>query len=263
MAQRQYGDVTVELGDDYVATVEMHRPPNTFFDTALIRALADAYADLDREPDCRAIVLCAEGKHFCAGANLSEKLQQSDRGEAAEHGDTLYPEALRVVSAATPVVAAVNGGAIGGGLGLACTADFRIGAPTTTMAAVFAQLGFHHGFGLTATLPPLVGQQRALELLMTGRRIDGTEAHRIGLLDRLVAPEELRAEAHRLAAEIAAAAPLAVVSIRQTMRADIAERFRAATERELAEQARLRATEDYREGVTASRARRKPQFFGR
>ena len=79
-------------------------------------------------------------------------------------------------------------------------------------SANFARLGFHHGFGLSATLPPLVGQQQALELLYSGRRVDGETAHRIGLADRLVTLGGLRAEAHALAAEIAASAPLAVAS---------------------------------------------------
>jgi enoyl-CoA hydratase/carnithine racemase len=131
------------------------------------------------------------------------------------------------------------------------------------MTANFAQLGFHHGFGLTILLPPLVGQQRAMELLMTGKRIDGEEAYRIGLLDRFVALEDVRHEAIAFAREIASSAPLAVASIRETMRGDIAERYRASTDRENEEQARLRQTEDYREGVKAYSERRPGDFKGR
>src|SRR6185295_18257851 len=92
----------------------------------------------------------------------------------------------------TPVVAAVQGAAIGGGLGLALWPDFRIAAPEARFSANFARLGFHHGFGLTVTLPRVVGQQRALELLYTGARIDGKRAHAIGLVDRLVPLAALR-----------------------------------------------------------------------
>ncbi len=148
---QQFGDVSVDIGADYVAEVEIHRPPDNFFDMKLIRSLAEAYDALDADPSCRAIVLCAEGKHFCAGADFSAR----SRAEALpeEGAASLYREAVRLFRAQTPVVAAVQGAAIGGGLGLACSADFRVGAPEARFAANFARLGFHHGFGLTVTLP--------------------------------------------------------------------------------------------------------------
>ena len=128
---------------------------------------------------------------------------------------------------------------------LACAADFRVGCPEARFSANFALLGFHQGFGLSITLPAIVGPQRGMELLYTGRRIDGTEAASIGLVDRLVAQGDVRAEAHALAAEIARAAPLAVDSIRQTLRGHLADEIRAVTRREDAAQARLRAPADF------------------
>jgi 2-(1,2-epoxy-1,2-dihydrophenyl)acetyl-CoA isomerase len=157
-------------------------------------------------------------------------------------------------------VAAVRGAAIGGGLGLALSADFRVGSPESRLSANFARLGFHHGFGLSVTLPAIVGQQRALEMLYTGVRLGGEDAYRIGLLDRLVAADEVDATAALLATEIAASAPLAVESIRQTMRGDLATRIRAATDREKAEQDRLSVTADFAEGVRASAERRPADF---
>lgn len=247
-------EVTLDVGDDHVATVEIHRPPHNYFDAELIGGLADAYEAVDADPAARAIVLCAEGKSFCAGALLGR-----DRPTAKD----LYGEAVRLFAARTPVVAAVQGAAIGGGLGLALATDFRVGAREVRCSANFARLGFHHGFGLTVTLPAVVGQQRALELLYTGVRIGGEEAYRIGLLDRLASLPDVRAEAHRLAADIAGSAPLAVDSIRATMRGDLAERVRAATERERAEQHRLTDTADFAEGVAATAERRTPRFEGR
>ncbi len=255
--QQQTADVSVDLGEDFVATVEMRRPPDNYFDTELIQRLADAYQALDAHPGCRAIVLCAEGKHFCAGARLSG-------GDGRGGGPrALYAQAARLFEATVPVVAAVHGAAVGGGLGLACSADFRVGCPETRFAANFARLGFHHGFGLTVTLPAIVGQQRSLELLYTGRRIGGEEAARIGLCDRLVPAGEVREAARALAAEIAGSAPLAVRSIRATMRGRLADEIRAATGREAAEQERLRPTADFREGVRAMADRRQPRFEGR
>jgi enoyl-CoA hydratase/carnithine racemase len=254
-----FGDVSVTIDEHFVATVELHRPPNNFFDVGLIRALADAYESLDDDPACRVILLCSEGKHFCAGADFN---RQSAASEAEAPG-ALYVEAVRLFAARTPVVAAIQGAAIGGGLGLACSADFRVAGPEARFAANFARLGFHHGFGLSVTLPSIVGQQHALDLLYTGTRIDGQRALAIGLCDRLVPGAAVRSAAHELAVEIAKSAPLAVRSIRQTLRGDLADRVRTATARENAEQERLRHTSDWAEGIQASAQRREPVFQGK
>jgi enoyl-CoA hydratase/carnithine racemase len=249
-------DVTVTVDDEHVATVEIHRPPANYFDAALIRELGDAYEALDADPGARAIVLCSEGKHFCAGANFGAASSPADEPRA------LYREALRLFAAATPVVAAVQGAAVGGGLGLALSADFRVASPGSRLSANFARLGFHHGFALSVTLPALAGQQTALDLLLTGRRVPGEEARSLGLCDRLVDDAEIRTDAHALAAELAQSAPLAVRSIRATLRTGLLERVEAALEREAFEQDRLRGTADFREGVTASLQRRAPRFHG-
>ncbi len=259
----RFGDVAVEFGEDAVATVEIRRPPDNFFDVDLIRSLADAYAALDTDSGCRAILLCSEGKNFCAGADFTGRSAgASARGDTWNAGD-LYREAARLFESRTPVVAAVQGAAVGGGLGVACSADFRVGSETSRFAANFARLGFHHGFALTVTLPLIVGNQRALDLLYTGRRVSGPEAGEMGLCDQVVPPDDLRPSARALAADIARSAPLAVRSIKETMRGDLADRVRAATARELAEQDRLRSTSDWKEGVRAAAERREPRFEGR
>ena len=157
----------------YVAVVEMHRPPNNFFDEELLASLADALQGLDGDPNVRSVVLCSEGKHFCAGAQLN--------GMTAGAIRRVYRQAFRLFTARCPVIAAVQGAAVCGGLGLALAADFRVAAPQSRFAANFARLGFHQGFGLSVTLPALVGQHRALELLLTGRDVSGSEALQIGL----------------------------------------------------------------------------------
>lgn len=248
-------ELTVEHADA-VATVTIHRPPNNFFDTTLIRAIADTF-DALAGADCRAIVLRSEGKHFCAGRDFSKP---RDEGDAPEQ---LYAEAVRLLTTALPWVAAVQGAAIGGGLGLALAADFRVGTRRARFAANFSRLGLHHGFGMSVLLPRLVGVQAAAELLYTGERIDGQRASEIGLLDRLVDEDALDAEATAFASRLAAAAPLALRAIRATQRRDLAERFTRATEHEAQEQARLRSTEDFREGVAAGKERREPRWVGR
>ena len=259
--RKDLGDVAATL-DGYVGAAEIRRPPDNFFDAGLIGSLADAYAWLE-SAGARAIVLCSEGKHFCAGADFTGR-SRAGRIGATGGARELYDQALRLFEAALPVVAAVQGAAVGGGLGLACSADFRVASPQSRFSANFARIGLHHGFGLTATLPAIVGQQRAIDLLYTGRRIGGEEAERIGLVDRLAAePVEIRDAASALATEIASAAPLAVRSIRATMRAGLADRVRAATDREFAEQRQLWPTADFAEGVRAAAERRPARFAGR
>jgi enoyl-CoA hydratase/carnithine racemase len=257
-AAERYGDVAIEIGEDHVALAEIRRPPNNFFDRALIASLADAFEALDADERCRAIVLGSEGRHFCAGANFGKGAPR-DSDDSGRH---LYDEAVRLFATRTPIVAAIQGAAIGGGLGLALMPDFRVAAPEARFSANFARLGFHHGFGLSVTLPRLVGQQAAAELLYTGRRIKGEEAHALGLCDRLVPLDGLREEARALAAEIAVSAPLAIDSIRETLRGDLSAAIRAATDREKAEQDRLRRTEDFAEGTRAMAERRTPEFKG-
>ncbi len=255
----RFGDVAVELGDDFVALAEIQRGPNNFFDLALIDALAEAIEALDADERCRAVVLASEGRHFCAGADFGSG-RPADRDGAGRH---LYDAAVRLFETKTPVVAAVQGAAIGGGLGLALMPDFRVAAPEARFSANFARLGFHQGFGLTVTLPRLVGPQVAAELLYTGRRVKGDEAHAIGLCDRLVPQADLRDAAHSLAVEIAGSAPLAVASIRETLRGGLAAEIRAATDHEQREQDRLRQTADFAEGTRAMGERRAPRFEGR
>jgi 2-(1,2-epoxy-1,2-dihydrophenyl)acetyl-CoA isomerase len=262
MMTARRGDVEVSVLDDGVATVELCRPPENFFDVALIESLADAYAALDVDRRCRAIVLCSQGRHFCAGADLSRPALGAPADGAPWGASALYRAAARLIDATTPVVAAIQGAAVGGGLGLACSADFRVASRLARFSANFARLGFHHGFGLTVTLPMIVGHQHACELLYTGRRLTGAEALSMGLADRVVEPDEVRGAAHAMAASIATSAPLAVQSIRATMREGLATRFRAATDHEFAEQDRLRRTDDFAEGVRAAAERRDPTFEG-
>ena len=247
-------DVTVERHGGHVGLVCLHRPPNNYFDTALIDAVASSYEELDRSGWCRALVLASEGRHFCAGLDFA--------ANAGQDIAALYRAALRLFAAPLPVVAAVQGAAIGGGCGLALSADFRVATPNSRFSANFARLGFHHGFALTVTLPATVGRQAASDLLLTGRRVGGAEALTLGLCDRLADDADLREEALAYAEQLAAAGPLAVRAIRATLRRDLVEAARLAMEHECAEQLRLRDSADFAEGVRAAAERREPRFKG-
>jgi enoyl-CoA hydratase/carnithine racemase len=251
-----------------VALVEIRRPPNNFFDVALIRELASAFEALDEDTDCRALVLASQGKAFCAGANFGdsggELSRDGDRpGQAMPGVSHLYVEGNRLFRNKKPIVAAVHGAAVGGGLGLAMVADLRVTCPEARFSANFTRLGFHPGFGLTETLPAVIGPTKAALMFYTSRRVGGEEAHALGLADVLVPQAQVRAAALALAAEIAENAPLALIATRATLRGDLADRVRTATDHELVEQTRLRKTDDFKEGVKAMAERRVPAFTGR
>ncbi|GAA1548284.1 enoyl-CoA hydratase/isomerase family protein [Nocardioides humi] len=250
--------VSVEVDDRGVAVVEFGRGRSNYFDAVLIGKIADAYAELAADR-ARAIVLCSAGRHFCAGLDFG------DARDVEATVAAIYRQGLRLFAAGPPVVAAVQGAAIGGGLGLAMSADFRVGAPDARLAANFARIGIHHGFGLSVTLARAVGRQRAAGLLLSGRTLDGREAGELGLFDRVSeSADSLRAEAVAWAGEIARCAPLAVASIRRTLRgSDLAEQVDAALAHELAEQVALMRTDDFAEGVRAAQERREPEFHVR
>lgn len=243
-------EVEVVVLEPHVGLMEIRRPPNNYFDTDLIRQLVEGVAQLV-EQDCRAVVLCSDGKHFCAGAQLGQRRPEER---------SIYEVALELFAVEVPLIVAAQGASIGGGMGLALVGDFRVGVPTTSFRPNFARLGMNHGFGMTATLAAVVGENRAMQILERGANISAEEALSFGLLDEVVADEELRSAAAKIARELAANAPQAVRGIRKLMRRDLLVRVREAVESEGAMQGVLMRTNDFREGVSAASERRPPEF---
>jgi len=264
----KYTDIGVEK-HGHVGLIEIRKPPLNFFDVSLINQIADALEEFDKDVEIRASVLAAQGKAFCAGADFSDPKRQEQEQESKKDPaanlpiNHLYVQAVRIFRNKKPIVAAVHGAAIGGGFGVALSADFRVTCPEARFAANFTKLGFHPGFGLTATLPELVGRNNAELIFYTSRRINGEDATRMGLANICVPQDQVRAEAMKLANEIAECSPLGVIATRATMRAGLADRVLAATNHELVEQNKLRATEDFKEGVKATAERRVANFKGR
>jgi enoyl-CoA hydratase/carnithine racemase len=256
----RYGDTVNATTDGHVAVLEFSRPPHNFASVGLMRDLANALDDIDADRNLRATALFAAGKSFCAGADLASR--EGVGGEGMQGVSPLYHEAVRLFSSKKPIVAAVQGAAVGAGLGLALVADFRVAAPEARFCANFVKLGFHPGFGVTYTLPRVVGGQRAALMCLTGRRIKGEEALAWGLADALAPLETLHEATLALARELAENAPLAVEATRATMRAGLAAAVKAQTDHELVEQTRLRATKDFAEGVRAVNERRPGVFTG-
>lgn len=258
-SMQQQGKNVQVTAHGHVAWVEFARPPHNHITVELARELADTFAALDAQPEFRCSVLASAGKSFCAGADFNAPRE----GSLSQDGVVLlYEQAVRLFSVCKPIVAAIQGAAIGAGLGLALVADFRVAATEARLSANFVKLGFHPGFGITHTLPRLIGAQRAALLCLTGRRIKPEEALSFGLVDQVVAPEQLRAAALQLAAEIAENAPLAVQATRATLRAELAAQVQAQTAKEFVQQSALRKTADFAEGVRAVQERRPGKFIG-
>lgn len=245
--------------DGHVAILELNRPPHNFFDVDMIAWIADELDLLQGDKTCRAVLLQAGGSAFCAGADFSRR-DGAAAPRSASRINPIYLEALRIFSFAKPIVAAIEGAAIGGGLGLALAADFRVSCAQARFSANFNRLGFHPGFALSYTLPALIGKQMAAWMLYTGTRVDGARAREMGLVDFIVPKAEVRGAALALARELAASSPRALQSTRQTLKADSLSHIRNAISRESAEQAVQFAGPDLAEGVKAMAERRPPVF---
>ena len=253
---KNFDDISVVI-NGYIATITIQRPPNNFFDYLLIQQIADALVEIDDHNECRVVILTSEGKNFCAGANFSQDTEMMNKTNPYSK---LYTEAVRLFRTKKPVIAAVQGAAVGGGLGLALAADFRIASPESRFSANFSKLGFHQGFGSSVTLPRVVGQQNAAMMLYTAKRVKGDEALALGLVDYLVASSDILKKANEFAAEIASSAPMAVESIRSTLKGDIADQVEEIVAWELSEQIRLQSSDDFKEGIAASLERREAKF---
>ncbi len=244
-----------------VGLLLFQNPPHNYATVGLLRLLAAALERLDSEPQVRAVVLASEGKSFCAGADLI-----SPNGFGAQGDDPLrefYDQAIRIFASRKPIVATVQGAAIGAGLGLAVATDFRVATPEARFSANFTKLGFHPGFGLTCTLPRVIGHQRAAQMLLTAGRYKAEEVAEWGLVDRMAGSDKLHETALAFAGEIAENAPLSLLATRATLRGNLVEQVRTALSHEHREQLKLRNTEDFAEGLRAVAERRPGNFLGR
>ena len=246
----------------HVAEIRFARPPLNFANPELLSQIADALDAIDADPQVRCSVLASDGKAFCAGADLAGDAALTG-GNTMDAVSDLYTQAQRIFRRTKPMVAAVHGAAVGAGLGLALAADFRVAGPGARFSANFTALGFHPGFGITHTLPRVIGPQRAGWMMLSSERIKPDPALEWGLVDRLAEPDMVVAEAHHMAGEIAANGPLAVQAVRRTWLGGLADDVAAAMAHEHARQGELRGTADYAEGVAAVFERRPANFTGK
>jgi len=252
---QKYKDLDITL-KSFTAYIKINRPPHNYFDSHLISQIADFLEEMDKNDNCRSIILFSEGKNFCAGANFYE----STFSKGGNVYSNLYEQAIRLFKTTKPIIAIIQGAAVGGGLGLALAADFRIACEESRFSANFAKLGFHQGFGTTITLPRVVGYQKAKLMLLTSLRLKGKEAFEIGLADYFVDKNKLMDQANKLSNLINTSGPLGIESIRNTINQNLVEEISNAVIREASEQNRLKDTQDFKEGIEASLNRKTPKF---
>ena len=253
---------------DHVAEVTLNRPDNRNSMTPdVLRGLSDCVGRVKSDPDIRCVIITGRGKSFCAGADFKSQGAQDSGGSLYqaphERSYSIYASFLSVLDIEVPTIAAMQGHAIGGGLGLAIVCDLRVANRDARYGANFVRLGLHPGMATTYILPRLLGVPRATELLLTGRLFSGAEAAEYGLAHYAVDGEQVIDKGRELAAEIASAAPIAVRWTKRSIYRGLEWDPRGAARYEAHEQSRTIETEDFREGVSALLEKRAPSFKGR
>jgi enoyl-CoA hydratase/carnithine racemase len=254
---------------DHVAQITLNRPENRNSMTDdVLEGLRESVARARQDPELRCVIVTGTGKSFCAGADFRSQVQR-DAGRAARHvlpqerSFAMYEPFLSLLDVEVPTIAAMNGHAIGGGLGLAVVCDLRVASREARYGANFVRLGLHPGMATTYLLPRLLGVPRAVELLLTGRLVSGAEAAELGLAHYAEEPDRVLEKAWELAREIASAAPIAVRLAKRSIYRGLGWDPRTAAELEAHAQSRTLETEDAREGIRALLEKRAAQFRGR
>ena len=245
-----------------IATLTVNRPEKlNALNDATIAELGTAIDDLRANNDVAGIILTGAGRAFIAGADIGELANRdaSSLKALAQRGQDVF---RRFETSPKPIVAAVNGFALGGGCELAMACHVRIASEKAKFGQPEVKLGLIPGYGGTQRLPRIVGKGRALEMLLTGDLIDAQEAYRIGLVNRVVAPDELLATATAMLRQMLANAPLALALCIETVNRGLDMALEDALVLEATEFGLLGATHDMAEGTRAFLEKRAPQFSG-
>ncbi|MEM9487684.1 MAG: enoyl-CoA hydratase/isomerase family protein [Myxococcota bacterium] len=249
-----------------VGLITLNRPDNRNSMTPeLLGEFAAVVARVRGEAEVRCVVITGTGRCFSAGADFRSDIQRSDKArpmQSHERSYAIYEPFLSVLDIEVPVIAALNGHAVGGGFGLALMCDLRIANLESKYGANFTRLGLHPGMAISYLLPRLIGVARAADLLFTGRLVLGDEAERMGLVSAAVPGEQVLDRAMEMAQSIADNAPIAVRMTKRSLYESLGWDPRQAAFREAFAQAVTLDTSDVEEGVAALLDKRKPVFRG-
>jgi enoyl-CoA hydratase/carnithine racemase len=248
---------------NHVAYVTLNRPTAlNALSTVLRRDLKQFFTDIQADHDTRLLVITGAGRAFCAGADIKEWREPTSMVE--DRGDRRLLNFWDAMSRCEhPIIAAINGYALGGGCELAMCCDIRIASDQAQLGLTEVTLGIIPGGGGTQRLPRLVGRGKALELILTGKRIDAHEALRLGLVEQVVPHDHLMAAVEELAQTIISRAPLAVKYAKEAIVRGLALPLAEGLKVEAELYTLLRTTEDRMEGARAFKEKRPPQFKGR
>jgi enoyl-CoA hydratase len=253
-----------------VATIRFNRPETRNSMTpAMGEEVVHAVDEITADDSVRVVVLTGTGKSFSSGGDLgmiardTGVAKDSSAPSMAGSPRDFYKRFLAIHALPMPTIAAINGHAIGAGLCIALACDMRVAVAEAKMGMTFTKLGIHPGMGGTYFLPRLVGTARACELVFSGRIFDAAEAERWGLLNRVVKREEFEAQVRELAADIAAAAPIAVRMAKKSVYRGVEHDLEAMLDYESLNQGLSFTTADAQEGVRAILEKRAPKFTGR
>ena len=250
--------------DGFVGLITLDREQNRNSMTPeLLDRFAAAAAAARADGEARCLVVTGTGAYFSAGADFKSNVQRGASHQLPhERSFAMYEPFLSLLDIEVPVIAAMNGHAVGGGFGLALLCDVRIAARGAKVGANFCRLGLAPGLGISYLLPRVVGASRAAELLFTGRLLSGEEAAALGLVSEALEAADVLPRALALAGEIATAAPLAVRATKRAIYQGLDWEVRRAAWREAFVQAETLETADFAEGVAALLEKREPRFRG-
>jgi len=246
-----------------IAQITFNRPENrNSMDKETMPAFVEALARVTDEKELRCLIITGSRQTFCSGADFKSLGIQEKSAIPQEFLLEVYEPFLKIQEIPIPVIAAMNGHAVGGGFGLALICDMRIANQDSKYGANFARLGIHAGMAVSYMLPRLVGLPLASELLFTGRLIDGKRAAEIGLANYALEQDGVVEKAWDMAREISSCAPAAVRLMKRSMLNNLDWNPRGAAEIESLYQSRTFAMEDSKEGIRAMLEKREPVFRG-